>query len=719
MKKCDNGLPAYALVFFFCLASACYGDSRPDLAVEAVSRVHCEISERAEHAFTIRTDGSSPLDNRSVQIEVLEGTCRNPSLKSSGNIDFSSLRSIVDGVVSQGMTDEAKALALWRFVMNTCYHGPWGTSSDGLEHLTVYGYGYCGTFADVLEPLWWAAGLKGRHINTGNHAATEAYYDHDWHYIDAHQRSFFLAKNNTTIASLDEMNTIPELWDANRTFQSGQKGYKKNYYMSMHPVAGGRSPQYTNRFAMAKGDILTLSWQKAGKWCLTRGDEGGNAPAPEPPVYANGTFRFYRDLLDPGQNTEGLISSENIDWKNLASGYLHPAVAKKEAYLIYRIRVPYFIPEASVKGAFLCKEGSSVGIDISVDNGKSWAELWNARETGLVHAEAHTTETQKVTMYVPWKYSFLIRVRMFAEKSHLDVGGYHLESTADLFYNPKGLPQLKPGSNEIVFRAEEDSQCAVRVTYSWLESLPLSVSNEHPLEGEQVTLQARVRNNGNVTVKDVPVVFSLGLPGKGSTEIGRSLIKGIDSGGIGYASISWRATRTYPEGTLVSVAVEPQGKVGREAGSHGQNNTFSRLISVLNPPDVRVPSEGFLSFERKKDDPRTITIKAAVRNLNGSPGYGLYLSDHATAEDVVVKFFDGEPGKGKQIGPDQRIGRLLPLEFKTASVDWNVSQLVGFHTVYAEVYTPFNVVRALGRQTIHQTSARIDLDAFRKCVSTR
>jgi hypothetical protein len=100
------------------------------------------------------------------------------------------------------MTDEAKALALWRFVMNTCYHGPWGTSSDGLEHLTVYGYGYCGTFASVLEPLWWAAGLRGRHINTGNHAATEASYDHDWHYIDAHQRSFFSQRTTRQLQAL-------------------------------------------------------------------------------------------------------------------------------------------------------------------------------------------------------------------------------------------------------------------------------------------------------------------------------------------------------------------------------------------------------------------------------------------------------------------------------------------------------------------------------------
>src|SRR4030042_4367661 len=148
------------------------------------------------------------------------------------------------------MSNEEKALELWRFVMDNTYVGLGGTSGDALEHLNVYGYGYCGTFATVLEALWWAAGLKARHVNIENHAATEVYYDNDWHYIDAHLRRFFLEKDNKTIASLEDINRIQELWNMKRLSKSSQKGIKKEYYMTMHPKGQGRSPAYSMDFSM-------------------------------------------------------------------------------------------------------------------------------------------------------------------------------------------------------------------------------------------------------------------------------------------------------------------------------------------------------------------------------------------------------------------------------------------------------------------------------------
>ena len=681
----------------------------PDLALQGVSKTQSEMIRESPHSWKILVSGETPLENEFIQIEVLEGTSHNPSLRSSGHIDFSSLKAIVNDVVSPEMTEEQKAQTLWRFVMDNCYHGPWGTCFDGLEHLNVYGYGYCGTFAGVLEPLWWAAGLKARHVNIGNHAATEVYYGHDWHYLDAHRRCFFLEKDNQTIASLEDLNN--------------EKGEKKYYYMTMHPDGHGSSLVYSNDFIMAKGDVLILTWKKNGKWCLARGAEGGGQPAPEPAIYANGTFKFHRDLSKPGECRAGLVSSKNIDWQDSTTGYVHPMNPKEEAYLVYRVKVPYFIPSATISGTFLRKNtNDSISLDISTDNGGHWHTLWSARGTGIVHADVSTSQTQEVTTDVPWKYSYLIRIRMQAGISPFNVGAYLVESTAHLFYNPQSLPALKTGDNTVTFRDEANTSRLVRVTCSWKENLPIRISKEFPQEGEEIVLSARVGNLGTGTARDIPVVFYLGDPKKGVVEIGRDFIPRISPGGIAYAKVKWKATRRSPNkgertiGAEIYVKIDPQNSVQE---SDKTNNSSFRIIKVLHPPEIQIPSERFIRFEKRKDHPDLITISATPLNLSSSSDYGYYLSDHAEATEVVVKFFNGEPKKGNQIGSDRIIDRLLPLEFKNVSVDWNVSKLKGLQRIYVQVFPGKNVLQALGPQGPSEVATDIDLDVYRSCMSKK
>jgi len=200
------------MIFLFvssCQSSLAEVVALPELVLQQNEKSHKEIVTELSQVLKIHTVSETSIQNQYIQIEVLEGVCRDPILRSDKHADFSSLDAIVNDVTRPEMSEAEKAIALWRFVMDNCYRGSWGTSLDGLEHLNVYGYGYCGTFASVLEPLWWAAGLKARHVNIGNHAATEVYYDNDWHYLDADRRCFFLEKDNQTIASLEDLTMIP------------------------------------------------------------------------------------------------------------------------------------------------------------------------------------------------------------------------------------------------------------------------------------------------------------------------------------------------------------------------------------------------------------------------------------------------------------------------------------------------------------------------------
>jgi hypothetical protein len=695
----------------------------PDLALKGMIKTQSEMIGESPHSWRIFVNGETPPENESIRIEILEGTSQSLSLRSSGHVDFYSLNTIVKDVTSPGMTDEEKALALWRFVMDNCYHGPWGTCFDGLEHLNVYGYGYCGTFAAALEPLWWAAGLKARHVNIGNHAATEVYYEYDWHYLDAHRRCFFLEKDNQTISSLEDLNNDPNLWDMSRRRQSSQKGEKKYYYMTVHPNDHGRSPVYSNKFTMAKGDVLELTWQKNGKWCFARGAEGGGQPAPEPALYANGTFKFHRDLSKPGECRTGLVSSKNINWEDSTTGYLHPLKPKEEAHLIYQVKVPYFIPSATISGKFLRKHTQdSISIDISTDNGGNWRTLWSARETGMVQAEVSTSQTQEVTTEVLWKYSYLVRIRMQAETSPSNVGSYLLESINYLFYNPRSLPALKAGDNTLTWSDEANTPRLVKVTNRWKEDIPIRISKEFPLEGEEVILSSRVCNIGEAIARDVPVVFYLGDPQRGGIEIGRDFIRSIHPGEIAYVKAKWKATRRSSDknertiGAEIYVKVDPQNSIPE---SDKTNNTSFRILKVLNPPEVQIPSGSFIRFEKRKDHPDLIAISATVRNFSSSTSYGYYLSDHGEATGVVVKFFNGEPKKGNQIGSDQIIERLQPLEFKNVSVEWNIAKLKGLQRIYVQVFPSKNVIQAFGPRAPMEVTTDIDLDVYRNCMSKR
>lgn len=714
----------FILLLLFLLPCCAFGSNQelPDLALLAIEKSHSEVITKFPHSWKINVNSETPIENQSITIEVLEGISKNPNLKSSSNIDFSSLKAIVDDVISPEMTDEEKALSLWRFVMDNTYHGPWGTSSDGLEHLNVYGYGYCGTFAAVLEPLWWAAGLKARHVNIGNHAATEVFYDNDWHYIDAHRRYFFLEKDNNTIASLDDLNDLPELWDMKRQKkQTQQKGENKYYYMTMHPKGHGNSPEYSSNFTFANGDKIFLTWQKNGKWCLERGAEGRGKPAPEPAIYANGSFRFQRDLSNPVQSREGLVSSRNIDWNDFTAGYLHPQKITEEAYIIYEVRVPYFIPSTTISGKFLRKTHADfIALDISTDNGQTWVTLWGAVETGQVKAELLTDKTQEVTTDKPWKYSYLLRIRVRAGKDVQDTGIYSIESDNDLFYNPRSLPGLQKSENKLTFHDEGTSPHTVKVTYTWREKLPVRISRELPLDKEEVTIVCRINNMGRAEAKDVKIVLYEGNPQKDGVVIGEDVIKRIPAGKVGTAQVKWRPTRwdskskERTDGIEIFAVVDPEDLIKE---SNKDNNSFSRTIKVLNPPQIDIPSESFVKFEKKKGDLTVLTITATVRNFSSSPQYGYYLNDHATAEKIVVKFFDGEPNEGKQIGTEQVIESLKPLEFKNVSVDWDISRLDGQHKIYVQVLPPENVRQALGTQKPKEISTTVDLDKYRKCIA--
>ena len=95
----------------------------PDLILQSTEKSHTEIVTKSLHVWQIHADSGTPVENQYVQIEVSEGTCRNPVLGTDKHVNFSSLEAIVKDVTTPEMSEEEKAIALWRFVMENCYLG--------------------------------------------------------------------------------------------------------------------------------------------------------------------------------------------------------------------------------------------------------------------------------------------------------------------------------------------------------------------------------------------------------------------------------------------------------------------------------------------------------------------------------------------------------------------------------------------------------------------
>ncbi|MBN2287724.1 MAG: hypothetical protein JXQ83_00230 [Candidatus Glassbacteria bacterium] len=698
----------------------------PDLTVAPTARSHTQVIEAGRAEFYVETAGRTPPVNRSLE---LVGPAEDVRLRLEGGLDFSSMEALASSLATGGMTDEEKVKACFYFAVKNFYDRGSRGCDDPLEYASLWGFSWCGNYALFLNALWSAAGFPSVFLNpvigmNGGHTISSVFYDGQWHMFDARLRGYFLNRDNRTIASLAELDRDNGLLYRGLDFSNHMVGhwslYTLNYnYLNAasdwydgynahfgNPTLFNRDcPAWDSRLDLRSGEKLTLEWAGRGKW-WSRKDlsprwlelhtrEGKEAVSTPPLLYANGTLEF---RVDPRLYRKQALEFSGIGTARGKPPVFRPSAAGSTGRVVYRVRVPYFIPSMQVQAECFLKTGrDSASVEISTDEGQTWQPLWQAGGPGRREVDAATDLTQQVTWYSPHKYSYLLRLSLYASGSAADATLGDVRILTDLYYRPMILPALKEGVNRLVYADRSRGSHRRTVTFNWLEDTKILLSEDRPCSGDEVEITALVANSGDLEARNVTVRFYDGDPSAGGVRIGEDqVIPDIAPGGTGKAVVRWQAVQRQigaPEGVSLAfqrrvagyahntlfVRVDPDNLI---AETSEQNNLASRELVVYNQAQLVLIDPSFITFDRRGEKVR---ITALVRNHNLS---GL-LTRAREARNVVVRFYDGQPVHGRLKG-NNLIGEAVipsidPGEFGIARVDWDVSGLEGRHPVFVVV----------------------------------
>jgi len=159
-------------------------------------------------------------------------------------------------------------------------------------------------------------------------------------------------------------------------------------------------------------------------------------------------------------------------------------------------------------------------------------------------------------------------------------------------------------------------------------------------QGGSTTIAATVRNAGSTPATNVAVAFFIGIPGSGGVQVGTTqLIADMPAGSTRSVSVPWGPIADAGD-KVVYVVVDPANAIAEF--DENDNRAFI-TVRALTRPELLVTSAAMSfspAFPRQGD---TVTVTAQVLNTGEQPA------------STKVRFFDGPPASGLQIGPDRAI----------------------------------------------------------------
>jgi hypothetical protein len=498
--------------------------------------------------------------------ESLEGQIflQNPRVSSSQSVDVYDVESIIAGIVTPGMTDEEKAIAVHLFIWESAYDsvfphecvgspGGWcNCSYDVPKLMNMYPWGECGMYQGLIAELMTAAGLPARKavINSDSHWVTEVFFDDAWHYFESRWGKYW-CNDDGTIASLDDLmaESLPACPGPGSLGGTSPEQISNYYILYGHadPVTAVHIPHaypHSMRKDLRRGETYTLSYEKEGDtgiwycppdlpeetvsaietrngWPLEEGPKCiDSTPSegwlPKPP-FCNSKIVYTPDFED-GSYVDGVVRTTNTA-STAADGLrpcLHAAAAGETSSIVFDVSSPLIIVAAFLDGVFTrTGTGDQVSMGVSTDLGWTWQDVWTMADSGTA-----PLERLDITPYVYGAYRYFLRAEFLASARPGDAGIDALSIENVLQSSALTVPRLGIGENTVTItfdNPELPEGSLFTVEYVWMEG---GTERSETIDVTQSPTEQTIECPAEPTMRYVRMALVSGEPSPPDTDEG-------------------------------------------------------------------------------------------------------------------------------------------------------------------------------------------------------
>jgi hypothetical protein len=429
----------------------------------------------------------------------------NPWLQRAGTMDTRTLKSIVDSIVTPGMSDKEKARRIWEFEINSRFHATTQDDEVGdvVKRVNVYGYTLCYDESKDISDLWRAAGLKVRKGYPTGHSLAEVYYEGGWHELDSDESIISLLRDNETIASESQVVSDHDLMKRTHTYGvlapdnrlSDEGGASLIYWEGERSGEQPSVTKHTMNFTLRPQESITWAWDPAGRY---HASPYPSDPGSKDPNQWNKRWRVIAHVMDgdttyapdlgkastlqylhtvgveqrlPGKFGDGLYltgSSGSVD------------VPVNTAYPVVGGRLVVDLARQNVND-------DAVAISISFDGGKTFRDVQTsfASDFDRMYVDLNPFFPQTD----PARYQYILRFTLSSseEKPAVALKGFTLASTLEMA--PLAMPGVVLGDNHFTFTDDSPAATKVRITHVWKEcdadvAIPAAAVGVSPIEGK-------------------------------------------------------------------------------------------------------------------------------------------------------------------------------------------------------------------------------------------
>lgn len=495
----------------------------PAVIASGQTREYSQIITVNDYTYEIEVDGTLDPVNETIVIENLgDAPLVNPRITVNGQYDWFDTETIAREVTRGCKTNEEKALAIWDFIRRNFQH--LASPGDRECHnpvvaMNIYGYANCAFHSTVFTQLCLAAGVPARVWEVWHHTITEAYYNNAWHMLDSDIGLYYLAADNRTIASVEQ------LW-ADQNISGGTESGaaltafsgRNKAVRAVYTDVEGNNPHVSqdgvkirgyryffgpdecflqttyDRFAiephnmamtLRPGEKLTRNWLGGDKYYdyerHNRDLEGGNEWA-KPMRYGDGQIVWKPDLNS--ELTPTFFNKDQAPGFQVRDGQ-EPAVHVRHQHggiydfperAILSTETPYTILGGTLKATLYrggAKEWDRLSAMIYSTTGPVKNIVWSVPEGVTGHIDAEI-DLDKVLFPSGerGRHDYLVEFNFMADERNeppTQSGLESVELVTDIQVSSYSLPALSKGQNMIRYRDETPGEHKVKITHIWRE----------------------------------------------------------------------------------------------------------------------------------------------------------------------------------------------------------------------------------------------------------